>query len=823
MMHPPVTETFCPTRPVIWLAALAMLGIVGFTAFTHHAYWLTGDSELAFRQGTVLRDGYFETNIPALRAAWNGGAEALPRVTLDMEGGFPILLYAAQFLGERAPFLVNAFLLPLLLLGLGLLCAAADDRRERGRLCALMLPAFALGFPQTAEWFWNLALPSRDALACVLGLYGLCAAAYPAQETRCPGRWIFLSGLLLGLATWTRLPAAGLAPVAALFILAGTVRHGWKRIAACLGLWTIALAVGLIPYFLQNMLEGRPFFAPAAAVFAPDPSVGWHPANIAAMLTPNAMHLFSMLPIWLHALAGLGLVAGLILRGGRRQAWFLAAPAVVLLVLSSGCPRVMPQNLFIVSLFEQAIAAATAGSLLYLALLRVHSPRLRIPVSVAVTLVCAVQGAFACAPFIAPRDGLRDQWQTAQGFAAWLKKSFKPDDFYVTYDDSLRLWLDYFRPRAEGPPPPWDGDPMTMGGRTLAWKQDPMDIERNPVFDALCAGRAVFFVSPEPRPGREQPSWWRNALLNQYELRRSPRDITLDLKPVRRLVIYRVVPMKRTSVTVPVYAAKPSVQYLYLYSRALPVTGGVTAVSIKWDGQTSGVPAAIRAGPNLVRLPQPLKGPPANITIEAGTPLSLPAAAQWLAHGETASIALTSYNLVASHSLLFTGATLWWLGYPEWQRDWGGYGESRWESTPHFVLETNAAILIPFEPRPGPERLVLRLHFMAFGSDASALGRFAPTGYRIRGKPVKISTMEQAGAVRISGEMQGARFMHELDLAPELWQGGAPAELHIAGPFPTDSFDEGLALRRVEFFLKEPPKPAAPATAPAAPAPGTPR
>ena len=67
---------------------------------------MSGDSAVFIGALSKLQGGYFERNL----AAWaHAGEEAgFSHKRLGIEGGFPVMLYLARNLGERAPFLVAA-------------------------------------------------------------------------------------------------------------------------------------------------------------------------------------------------------------------------------------------------------------------------------------------------------------------------------------------------------------------------------------------------------------------------------------------------------------------------------------------------------------------------------------------------------------------------------------------------------------------------------------------------------------------------------------------------------------------------------------------
>lgn len=800
------------------LAVLILLGAFAFVAFTHHAYWLWGDAELAFRQGQILRDGYFARNLAAMTGGTDDEGEPLKHEVLAFEGGFPFFLYIARFAGARAPFLLNVLLVTVLLGELALLVALMDDRRDRGALAAMAVPAFVLVHPAAADALWQLALPYRDTLAYVLALASFCALLHGLYHSRQLLLWALTSGALMGLAAWARFPVLILAFIPILYLLFVASLHNFALAMQCVLVWVGGLVAGLTPFFAQNIFEGRLFFAAregslllgaSSMDYAPEYGYGWDTAHFKRMIVVYGLRFLRREPIWMHLAVLVSVVMWPVDTSRARRYWFLLGPVILLLLFTSCYSRLVPRSLILTSFFYTAIPATFVAWFLGYVMGAVRDNRLRAFAYTTSILLIVLNTALIAAARMAPLDGVTRQWREAQRFTRWMKEHFTARDYFLTYDYPLRLWLGYFRPRTSRGEA---GGPSAAGDHTLTWNKDPRDRRPDPVLADLVASGTVYFVSlADPTTGTEQPSWWKDAILNEYDL--DPTDLHWDLDVGRptRLVLYRVAPRTHTNVTVQVLPGARTARALYVYGRAAGTTAETIRVAVSWPGSAAPIRAELGAGPNLIRLPAPLASPPASITIQCAEPVPQPLEAEWLEARVPVTIPLSEYDRPASSWSFFSEADLISFGFKHWQRDWGGYDERSWRSTPYFVLRTNTVLRLPSFPKVGDEQLIVRLHYLAFAPNEENAVLITPYAYQLNGHVLRNLRIRKGDPAPLSRMLVGVRFIHELRIPASVWQGERRALLQPEGRFDAEVPLFGLILRKVEFSMLAPRrKPAAP-------------
>jgi hypothetical protein len=456
-----------------------------------------------------------------------------------------------------------------------------------------------------------------------------------------------------------------------------------------------------------------------------------------------------------------------------------------------------------------AFAATAGGWLLHWAATRLRAPRLR--QAAAGSVVLLIGGAAVWLALQSAGDWRRAHaaWREVGAFRQWTRAQFRDGDTFITYDYPLQLWLGLFGPRSLFAEPGWEQQAAVFGrSNAIGWGRLPLETERSRELDELLArNQRVFFIGLAERHGNEQPSWWKDAILNDYELQPHGAEFGFTVAADRRLRAFRLArPAAAVSRRAPVAPARGRPRWLYLYWRgpASAAQAPAQPVAIAWEGARQAVTTLCRAGPNLIPVADgAADGNPASIALTGEDSIAEPVTARWLADGETAAIPLTDYGLAPSHVRMFAGIDLWWTGYPRWERDWGGYAEKEHASRPHVILNSNALIRLPELGSEAASVLGVKLYCTALARDKSALAALRETVYCVGGQRIQPDVSRHGPAYRQKAAFC-SDFVQTFAIEP---QGALAGEPILLRPAPGNALalpDRAIAVHRIELTPQPP-------------------
>ncbi|MDP6491653.1 MAG: hypothetical protein QGH42_09735 [Kiritimatiellia bacterium] len=797
---PQVSRRFC----FLLLGALCIA--TAFTSLTHCRYTITGDSRVFFGEVRALRHGYLGTNFRALIADLKG--QQGEHISLKTEGGFAVLLATARVISERSPFLLNAALLPLLFLALMLLAAALSRDRNTAMLSAVLGLLFILIHPQVATATWKLTLPLRDALAHLLGTLGLlvCVCAAPGRPHRGPK--LMAAGILIGLASWSRLTSVLLVIPAGLYTVTAAGPLDLRKRATAM-LWLGAgLVIGLCPLACQNIIEGRAAYQLGGIARLVRESV--HPAEGELHRAKHGLRL-SKFPImapklarkilaahapWFKVLTSIAIVMAL-LKHVRRVILLLGSALVIFLLY--GCYSVVVVRYIIsahwfLMLLPSIWLAETVGLLLD----RVRGKARCFLSPGTISTVLALVTALLCLRQIGDTQRSRETWQTAMRFKTWLSQTFDKTDLFIAKGNSVAPWIWYF---AYHDTPPhtgwrWTRDNTNPKGISQEFMQR---LER-----AIEEDRNAYFINEIFRDGDERRSWWKDDLQNDYRL--IPHDARFEFPDGRSLKPYRIVRPQDRSARLSVHTEQEEVRKLFLWSRSLATTNRWQAITISHPDWPASGTHALQMGPNIITLPYPLPTGTSELTMESTAPL--PA----VLHLEvmTQEPIVTSFQdqkSAPSLSRAFSDLYVRWRGYRQWWRDRGGdrnakTGKPKHQSCPMFFISDGSNMRIP----KTTDDLHIRVVLTASSSSKLSQARLTDgIGYSVDGTQLSPSTtvkQRNEGAGRGGSSEHVVDFMQSI-IVPARALSGSAADLVFRIDLAAEACD-WLHIWHVEFETTEP-------------------
>ena len=774
------------TARVVILGVFALIilvtGLNLHSCFAHHPghYW-------ANFQGWRLGAEYLRANLQA--KGFGQAAATGEHQRLVVEGGYPFALFLLRRLaGLRAPFLLNALLLPLLLL----LAAGFAGRIERPgsrRLLASWSALFLMLFSvPMAHSLWELVGPHRDMLSHVLGVAAVIIALSPAgSNDAVSARRCLFSGILVGLSAWTRLPAIVLAGPILLCLLVATRRE--PRFLLRAGMFCAGIGLGLLPLFLQNWIEGRSWLSvpqdhlllgDEAPASGPSRRTGWHPLNAPAMIPVALRYVADLFPLWLHVFGWIGVAGSCVNRATRRRLIIPAAAVIAFGAFYSCYDKIVPRYAFSMRFAYVILLAVGWGWILHaLVSLFARRPRMQAVLIRVLAFAVLAQAVRAGHPFWGEWQNIQNDWADARRFQQWAGDAFPRNSTVICSHLGVRMWLSYF-----------------SGLENQPWRFRPdWRARSDTASDARFMEQPLFFVNWTTPDGAEQASWWKDALLNSYDL--DALDKPFLFSNGRGLLAYRIVPRDTRSRTVDVAAAPKASRWLYVFSRDLGTAERAQAVRLSSPGWPSPVAAKLVPGPNFIEV---LPGPQSlasSVTFTSDEPLPALTDAQWVAPKTPPGLTLTDYNLLASHYGLFQNIRVFFRGYPHWFRDRGGYPEEEFRSVPSFLLSNGSSFRLPsFSKRDGS--LVVRLYGSVTLADAESSLR--QIRYEVSGATFVPLTILYSRETDRDGRV-AFDFAHEVELPMESLASDQAETLILH--LPESMFETQVVLHRVEFVPED--------------------
>ncbi len=763
---------------VVILAAAAL-----WTAWGHQRYFLSGDPNVTFAQGILLRQGYVATNLHAMAARAHG--EEAPPVRLLVEGGFPVVLRALRLLGDRAPFLANVLFAPALLVLLGLYVSRTEPDPERRFLAGLLAPGLVVSFSVTGMTLWHLVLPFRDILSHTLGFAAL--VLLPTRETEHRKLRLLLAGFACGYSAWTRLTGILFAVPMALHLAAWPGLGTWRRRLAMLA-WTAAGGViGLLPLLGQNLLENRGLLAPPQAenlllqertVRVSGARAGWHPLNFGRTWGRLVSEIAGYFPAWFKILVAISL-AGRLLIERRVRRLLPAAGGLLAFGLFYACyHRTVTRYYFIIAVFFVALAAPVLAGLAAAPWRR--WPRAR-PAALFL-LGVFVAGYAAQAGLRSGSDPrrVRREWKDARMFRAWIRQAVRPPYHVVTSAMGYLLWTRYF---AEAPPVPWPGSPLRTGPVRHTRLPFPDDTE-------------LYLLSLLDRANEELPSWSRDTLLNRYALESAGPDVRPRSTPAFRFE--RIRPRGPGRREIEAAGRHRGATHLYVYLRDLTSTNRTEPMTLAADGWPAPAPVELQAGPNLVRL----SAAAPVVSLDGATPTPSVVTAAWVPDGAPVHVPFSELESLSSRHLMAPDCRLVWRGYEHWGRDRAGQADKFW-AHPFFVFTNGTAIRLPRVAESPPPALVVRLYYTALLANRADEPRLSGMDYgygAARRAPLLVHVNRPYDG---PGDSKAFDFFHEIEIPA----GARDLTLNMPEPIPT------LLCHGMTFFVEDS-EPAAPLPAP---------
>lgn len=739
---------------VLFALTLVQLGRL---AIDRCVYDVSGDALVFLEDAHALRTGYVSGNLAARLAG------EPPPQRLAVEAGFPAALALMESFHIRAPFLLNAFLLPFLVLALAAAARSPGADPDVTLCTAALTLGLWLAIPGDNEFaIWSMTALIRDPLAHLLGFAGLACALAPRNAAA------WTAGILVGLAAWTRLPNILFAAPALLGIALLHKSCRTARVARLAG----GVAIGLLPLLAQNALEAKPVHhsGQGAMLVAKDSEPPAKPRQPSAKHGLAAGHLLPHLPdfahrladrlpfpFWLAALAAAG--TGLASGARRRGTVVLLCGGLLFFLFYCAYSRFVPRYhavtiLFLLLLIGRETAQGVA---------RLASGR-RGPILAGTT--CAALLCVLIATQANAHDPARNRavWRDALRFRDWAATHIAPTDTVLANHQVARAWLLALSP---------------MRGSTLSWPADLGRKRRAAKAQALLeASTRTRFLAVADKHGVEYPSWWKDDMRNVVDVAQHAPLLALD-SIGHTLVLHDLVP-RPLARTIEIPAGARGATTLLLV-HALP--GEAETIEARIHDEAGGDARSVRlqAGPNWLVLPDDsfasgslrieADGPLPNLRILAPEP------------DGTVAVHFTRYAEWPTAQVWLRGAALRWTGYPHWARDWGGFGIEKQRSRPFFVLNPDANLRLP----PTGGDLEVRLHFRQEPENGGP-PRHAPIGVSIGDAPL---------ASPLSKEIEGPKWTQHV-VVPAKHLSGAPGPLLRLHDAATDTA-RSVALVGVDF------------------------
>lgn len=670
--------------------AVALL-LIGRSALSYCPAEIAGDGLIYLKDAHTLRHGYLAANLAALRAGPDEGEHLHRR--LVVEGGYAAALAVTGSWHPRLPYLLNGVVLPLLLLASAWLLRKLSSSSTGGWMataCFLLLALTCSG----AYAPWRMTAILRDPLAHLLGLLGL-VLTLPARGTDSPSRGIvFGGGVLIGLAAWTRVPDILFAVPALLGTLwpHGWVRRKtWKRAAALV----LGIAVGLLPLAGQNTLEGKSLretgqaslLIPASSPSHEDPAgthhKGLHVGNLVPNMGKTVHALARALPAWLWVAGWAALAAGLVLRGHRRRTILLVCGLLAFFLFYSCYGRFVPRYHAVTVLFLMMLIACALAAGLEWIFQRAPFGRWSDTAARALPAAILVGVAVLATRQHNPAEAERDaRWRDALRFRSWAATLIRPEDAVFSNHQATRAWLLSL---------------SSLADATMSWRWTAVQSNATAAAQALLAGhRRVFYLATTDEDGQEYDSWWKEDMLNYFDLERSGPALRVAGQQ-HALLLYELKQPGTRRREVPLEPDPGGARFLYLLARQLPGGARWQTVRITGDPGMTALTARVQSGPNLLELPPGFDRAGA-VTLESDQE-PLPNISRVHAVGpRLASLHFRDYASWPTHLPLLEGAQLQWSGFPIWQRDWGAFHRQEHMSRPRLLIDRRANLRLPSCP-----------------------------------------------------------------------------------------------------------------------------
>ncbi len=761
----------------------------------HHRYWLTGDPGIILRAYVTLDREY----IPSNREAWAQRRDGVPpeeiRHVSIIEGGFPVLLLLAREMGDRAPFLVNAVLLPFLLLFIALCIALMDGRPHRREWAALAGLLLLLHFSTMAGRVWELALPFRDTLSHTLGFGALLVLWAGESLAKRRAAWVFWAGLLIGLSGWVRLPGYLFFVPAALVVLCTGTWGTFRRRVSFL-LWLGAgLSLGVALLAAQNLFEGRHIahVPQADSLFIRDAvdgepgriRRGWHPANLPMMMPRLRYQIWHVYPVWISVLCLVG-VAGWIFQAGRKAFHLLPLIAgAAVFALFYGCyGAVVGRYSLIIVLFTTAIGALGAGWLLE-ALIRgllhgrVAATRL---LRAAMTILLAV-GVGAAALRSGPNwSAASAEWEDAQRFASWTQTYLPGDGALLILSPGLLTWSLYF------------------GGVQNQWTLTPRGAAAtDPSTIVLPEQTPLWMSTLASYPDQDDRGWVLDALLNRYAL--DPLGPALRFQSLGHdgVRLYHVKERDARALAFDVAMESEAPDRLFLFMRDTRPSGTKQDVLLRHASWPRPWPVTLRPGANVLMMPRDLTTRPEGLEMQSDRPLPSLVEAAW--HGaEPIRVHFSDYPKLPSRLQHLDRVALRWTGYRMWWRDFAAFSR-RHQSIPWIYLRPDSRIRPPNLVGEDRHHGVLRLYYSAAADTQDELDVIHRLTYRQGERDLIPLTVLYNQTYSTDTYPHISDYMQELkwSFPGELYFDARALKLGEEGP--------ALVLHGMEFLVEEKPAP----------------
>jgi len=241
----------------IFIAIYVFIFIFIFLAcLSHCTYYITGDSVVYMNWLSYLRSGeYFSNNWQALTSS------TVKNICLTTEGGYIFILWLSSLINRNLPFFISSLFISCMLLTLSLLIIVLDKSFKRGILTALISIIYIFSFTGITEELMMLNLCLRDGSAHFLGFLGLLLCCIGIKKGYIK-KYILTGGVLIGLASWCRVPNILFAIPVGVYALSNLNKKCIKSFFYGIATIFIAIFIGLLPLLLQNTLEGKPFYKP---------------------------------------------------------------------------------------------------------------------------------------------------------------------------------------------------------------------------------------------------------------------------------------------------------------------------------------------------------------------------------------------------------------------------------------------------------------------------------------------------------------------------------------------------------------------------------
>ncbi len=777
------------------LLAAALFALLLWTSLGHHRYYLGGDAGYNFSMHLRFSDGqYFQQNLEAWRQRLAGvPASDVTHVGM-LEAGFPFLLHLARQLGERPPYWVNPILLAFLLLFFGGVTGLVDGRPRQGYWAALIGLWLLLFFPSPAGRVWELALPFRDTLSHTLGFGALGIVLLAQHDGRRVGWWAAWAGLLIGLSGWARLSGFLFAVPVAVYVLAGDglgrFRQRWGLL---IGLGAgVAIGVGIV--LAQNVFEGRGLLGlpQADALVAQDETVdragqiyrGLHPGNLRFIGPRVAQHVWAFYPAWLQIMLLIGIVGWLFGRGrGAVRLLPLLAGGMTYWLFYGCYDKVVGRYAFLVALFYIGLLALGASWWMDVMLGRLRRWRPSVPpwIEPACTGLWAVIVVLAALKSGPDWSAVQREWNNRQAVQEWIRRYVPPDKPLVRTVPGLSGWLAEF------------------GHPGVRWARPFFNASSvNPGLLNIPALDTVVVIPFRDTPDALMQGWLLDVMMNRYELKPLGEPLRLKGMPFGGVRLFELAAPHPLVRRIDMQAPTAPASTLYLYLRNVPEEPERIPVTVSHPDWSHPWSTSVRAGVNLLHLPEAHPALGGTIELRAELPLPSVLEAAWVG-ADPVIVNMWEYANIASRLIQVDGEQIHWWGYFAWWRDWGAHGAQHL-SVPRVVLNSASRIRLPHVCGHAHQRLVMQLVYSVAVDDASDAEHARMLRYRLGDQPLGPLVVPFSFGYIRSPHVRVYDVMHELEIEPAMREATAP---WLAIESDTDEAGLHLYLHRIAYRLED--------------------